>query len=360
MNAHISNMKNATARMAANDLPKPLSARRGTWRPSIRTVADAAGVSLNTVSLALQGSKRVKPSTAAQVLAIARQQGYCPNLLARAVITGRSRMIGVLIPGHDFSYLPRMVAAIQNAALAADFGLLILSFGRAGRGPDISRLLEYFLQRQVEGMIILPPTPPLPAAVWSPLRDTRTVWVGPGGSPDFGVDAALRPEDAGRIALDHLAKKGLRRLAYAGPADDFFSQRRLEGVLAASKKRRFPHPLVWHVPDSIEGGRAAADEWLALPTARRPRGLIGFADPIAIGFLHRLLVNGIRIPQDVAVTGVDDSLLASAAAIPLSTVRAPVESIARTAVETIIQTAAITENANNRPAWEWVGRESTP
>jgi LacI family transcriptional regulator len=183
--------------------------------------------------------------------------------------------------------------------------------------------------------------------------------VGQGGNPSFGVDAALRPEDAGRIALEQLAAGGLRRIAYAGPSNDFFSQNRLRGVLEASKKLRLPDPLVWHVPDSIQGGRAAADQWLALPAARRPRGVIGFADPVAVGFLHRLVVKGFRIPQDVAVTGVDDSLVAGAAAIPLSTVRAPVESIGRNAVEAITQPKGLTKNADLRPAWEWVKREST-
>lgn len=354
MNAHIQIVKKNKTRRVSDHPISPMG-----LRPSIRTVAQAAGVSLNTVSLALQGSKRVKPVTGERVLAVARQQGYRPNLLARAVTTGRSRMIGVLIPGHDFSYLPRMVEEIQNAALAADFGLLILSFGRTGR-PDINRLLEYFLQRRVDGMIILPPTPPLPYAVWEPLRNTRTVWMRQGGSPSFGVDAALRPEDAGRIVLEELRGRGLTRLAYAGPADDFFSQRRLAGVLAASRKLGLPDPLVWPVADSIEGGGAAAERWLALPKTRRPRGLIGFADSVAVGFLHRLVIKGFRIPQDVAVTGVDDCLVAGASAIPLSTVRAPVEIIGRNAVEAITQAKDPPNNADLRPAWEWVKRESTP
>ena len=169
----------------------------------------------------------------------------------------------------------------------------------------------------------------------------------------------MQPEGAGEIALNQLAVRGLRGIAYAGPPQDFFSQGRLRGVRSAARKQRLPEPIVWPVPDGITGGAEAAEQWLALSTSRRPQGLIGFTDAIAVGFLHRLLVKGRRIPAEVSVVGVDDTLLAAASAVPLSTVRAPVESIGRKAVEIITQTEEFQKGADLRPVWEWVEREST-
>jgi LacI family transcriptional regulator len=326
---------------------------------SIRTIAGATGLSLNTVSLALQGSGRVKPNTRERIVAAARELGYQPNLLARAVITGRSQLLGVLIPGHDFSYMPRLLEAIQNEAVAADYGLLILSYVRIGEGREIRHLLEYFLQRRVEGMMVLPPTPPLPAETWEPLRSTPTVWLGVGGSRRIGTSLALQPSEAGRIAAERLVAQGCRRLAYGGPAADFFSQHRWEGVAKAAARLNAKRPLSWAVPDSVEGGAMAAEQWLRLPPARRPQGFIGFTDAVAVGFLHRLLVKGCRIPDQVAVVGVDDTPLAAAAAVPLSTVRAPAELMGRLAVKALIGGEVSSRTRHEAASWEWVERSST-
>lgn len=326
---------------------------------SIRTIAVAAGVSLNTVSLALKGSDRVRPETRERIVATAQELGYQPNLLARAVITGRSQLLGVLIPGHDLSYMPRLLEAIQNEAVAADYGLLILSFVRIGEGPEIRRLLDYFLQRRVEGMMVLPPTPPLPAETWEVLRGTPTVWLGVGGARTIGTSLALQPAEAGRIAVERLVAQGCLSLAYGGPADDFFSQHRWEGVAKAAARLKVKEPLTWSVPDNVEGGAMAAEEWLRLPPARRPRGFIGFTDAVAVGFLHRLLVKGFRIPDDVAVVGVDDTPLAAAAAVPLSTVRAPAERMGQLAVKALLGGRVSARNRREAACWEWVERSST-
>ena len=81
---------------------------------TINTVALEAGLSRNTISLALRGSERVRPETRRKVLAAADRLGYRPNLLARAVVTGKSCVLGVLIPRLDFSYMPRLLQAIQR------------------------------------------------------------------------------------------------------------------------------------------------------------------------------------------------------------------------------------------------------
>lgn len=333
--------------------------RRARSVVSIRTIAEATGVSLNTVSLALKGSDRVRPDTRERIAAAAQELGYRPNLLARAVITGRSQLLGVLVPGHDFSYMPRLLESIQNEAVAADYGLLILSYVRIGEEPEIRRLLDYFLRRRVDGMMVLPPTPPLLAETWEPLRSTPTVWLGVGGSRGIGTSLALQPADAGRIAAERLVAQGYLRLGYAGPADDFFSQHRWEGVAKTAARLKVKEPLTWFVPDNVEGGAMAAEQWLRLPPAKRPDGFIGFTDAVAVGFLHRLLVRGCRIPDEVAVVGVDDTPLATAAAVPLSTVRAPAELMGKLAVKALIGGTVSSPNRQEAACWEWVERSST-
>ena len=103
----------------------------------------------------------------------------------------------------------------------------------------------------------------------------------------------------------------------------------------------------------------AAEQWLRLPPARRPHGFIGFTDAVAVGFLHRLLVKGCRIPEEVAVVGVDDTPLAAAAAVSLSTVRAPAGRMGQLAVKALIGGKVSSRNRQEAACWEWVERSST-
>ncbi len=320
--------------------------------PSIRTIAEASGVSLNTVSLALRGSPRVKAATRAKILAFAKDFGYRPNLIARSMATGKSKLIGVLIPGHDFSYLPLEVESMQNAATEAGLGLLILSSRRVSCATMIAEQIEFLLQRRVDGVIVHPPTPILPKQVWEPLRGIPTVWVGVGGSAEFGRNLVLRPEEAGKIGSKELLRRGCRRFAYAGPTDDFFSQRRWAGVAAVFKQRGAQLPLHWPTSDSVGGGVEAAARWLAMSPRTRPDALLGFTDAIAVGFLHHLIMHGHRIPSEVSVLGVDDTPIAAAAAIPLTTLRAPVHTIGRLAVQSLCHP----EVELPKVKWEWIER----
>ena len=321
---------------------------------SLRTIAEAGGVSINTVSLALRGSKRVKAATSKRILTLAKNLGYRPNLIARCMITGKSSLIGVLIPGHNFSYLPRLIESMQNAALEAELGLLILSFQRGADEATIARHIDYFLQHRVDGIIALPPTPPLPERIWTPMRDIPSVWVGVGGSQCFGRDLILPPEGAGRISVAELVNRRLSRLVYAGPNEDFFSQGRWGGVAEEAKRQRIPRPLRWDVPDTIAGGVTAAKLWIERPSDKRPRGFIGFTDTVAVGFLHHLLINGYQVPEQVSVVGADDTLVAAGAALPLTTIRAPVEQMGRLAVQSIVY-----ERTDLPPIeWEWLEREN--
>jgi LacI family transcriptional regulator len=324
-------------------------------RVSIGAIAAEAGVSRNTVSLALRGSDRVKPETARRVAAVAERLGYRPNLLARALATGRSRLWGVLIPRLDYSYMPRILQAVQDVARRENFGLLFLSHEN-----DRSRLpeqLEYFLARRVEGLIVFPVVPPAPAEAWRLLAESgvRSVFLEPTvGAP--GAVVSVPEEEAGRMAVEHMAELGHRRLALVGPAGDYFGDLHATGALAAAGRAGLPVPRRWTAPESIAGGRQAAALWLA--ANERPTGVICFSDVPATGFVQELTSKAIRIPWEVSVTGVDDSPLAEAAAVPLTTLRAPAEEMGRRAAERLLS-GEVGTNSHHKLRWRWIERSST-
>ena len=324
-------------------------------RVSINAIADEAGVSRNTVSLALRGSDRVKPQTARHVLAVADRLDYRPNLLARALATGRSRLWGVLIPRLDYSYMPRILQAVQDVARREGFGLLFLSHEN-----DASRLpeqVDYFLSRRVEGLIVFPVVPPAAPAAWGGLEDSgiRVVFLEPtDGAP--GAVVSVPEELAGRMAVDYLAQRGHRRLALVGPRGDYFAGLHALGVIGAAREADLPEPRHWTVPESIDGGRQAAARWLA--EDEPPTGVICFSDLLATGVVHGLTSAGVRIPDQVSVTGVDDSPLAEAAAVPLTTLRAPAEAMGRRAAECLLSAEADVATRDTLD-WRWIERAST-
>lgn len=327
--------------------------KRKRQRVSIKAIAAEAAVSRNTVSLALGESDRVRPETRDRVLAVAERMGYRPNLLARALVTGRSRFFGVLVPRIDYSYMPRILQAAQDVAFRNDYGLLFLSHEN-----DASRIagqLEYFIARRVEGLIVFPPVPPPERGVWEAIEATGTPAVfleHSEGAP--GMLLGVDEQAAGRMAVERLFREGHRRLGLVGPAADYFGELHRKGVLAAAREAGLGAPVEWRVDESIAGGARAAE--LCLAGAEAPTGVICFSDKLAAGFVRRMAREGVRIPEEMSVTGVDD--LEIAAAVGLTTLRAPAEEMGRRAAEMLLQQSAAGSEGGRILEWKWVERES--
>ncbi len=324
-------------------------------RVSINTIAREAGVSRNTVSLALRDDPRVAADTKERVLAAARQLNYRPNLLAKAVVTGRSQMLGLALPRLDFSYMARFVEAVQEVAFEHGYG--VLSCYHHNDHGRLADALSYLLDRRSDGLILYCPVPAASMATWQELKQTAVpcVFLSFGREKLPGLCLNLLPEAAGVTAVRRLAELGHRRIAYAGPEDGFFGQARLEGIRRAAAEMGLDPVAVYPGEHSFEGGNAAARQFLA--ARRRPTAVIGFADPVAVGFLQAVLRAGVSVPGEVSVMGVDDLPIAAATTPPLTTLRAPAEVLGRTAAESLI----LGESAKSEQRtfdWLWVERES--
>jgi DNA-binding LacI/PurR family transcriptional regulator len=302
---------------------------------SINTLASAAGVSRNTISLALRGSLRVKPQTRLRVEELARRMGYRPNLLARAVVTGRSQLLGVLLPTVDSSYIPRILQAIQDVCVGHEYGLLFAAFGQ--QPERIRDKIEFLLARRIDGLVVLPPLPLPPEEVWAELRRSRTPAIFLESPTPYTHSRCidLDPAEASTLAMKHLLRLGHKRFCYAGPQDDYFSIKRRRGSAAAASRAGVPAPLELLTGSTIQAGIEAAERWLAL--TNRPTGVVCYSDNVASGFVQLLSSRGISIPGAVSVVGIDDAPLAAAAAVPLTTLRAPAEELGRMAAQALLE-----------------------
>src|SRR6056297_294038 len=291
--------------------------------PTLKDVARVAGVSIASASHALNGSKPVSEELRRRVEAAASKVGYVPHPQARTLRTGRSRTLGVLLPDLGNPYFPALLQAVCAAASAAGYGTLVAD---AGGTPEGERpALDLLAAQRVDGVVWAPRGAP------GRPPDLPTVTVDRTAGGCDGVAADHR--EAGRLVARHLLAAGRTRPAVLhGPARLQSARERSEGFreawtgdLAFEADVPFDHRLPGGVRRALADARTSYD---AVACAN---------DAVALGVLRLLRRSGRRVPDDVAVVGVDDIAFAELAEPALTTVRQPLEALGREAVRLLIE-----------------------
>jgi len=304
-----------------------------TARPgaNLNEIAASLGVSAATVSNALSGKGRVSAEMVERVRARAAELGYVPSQAGRALRTGRTGVLGLVLPDIANPLFPQIAQAIEYAASSAGYGVLIAdSRGDVATQTEaINRLLE----RDVEGMIIVP------------RRGTRIADI---GCPVAVIDTPSTPGNTvsadhwlgGQQIANHLGALGHKRLLLIGnnPASNVQNDR-LGGIRSALKPGMSAETL-W-----IERLEAVHGKGCNLGLAEKARA--GFTAFAAVSDLHALRAltelqrAGINVPEAVSVTGFDDLIWAPVVTPALTTVRMDMDAIAEIAVSALV--AAIAE-----------------
>jgi LacI family transcriptional regulator len=285
-------------------------------------IAAALGVSAATVSNALSGKGRVSPELVEKVRAKAAELGYVPSLTARALRTGRTGVLGLVLPDIANPLFPQIAQAIENAAANAGFGVLIAdSRGDIAQQTEaINRLLE----RGVDGMVIVP------------RRGTRIADV---GCPVAVIDTPSTPGntvsadhwDGGAQMGRHLAALGHRKVLLIGTGSSSNVQNDRIGGLKAGLGADVECETLW-----IEKVEALSGKGCPLGLAAKAKaGFTAFAavsDLSALRALTELQRAGIRVPEKVSVTGFDDLVWSPVVTPALTTMRMDMAKIADLAV----------------------------
>lgn len=305
-------------------------------RVTIKEVAQAAGVSTQTVSRVLNDRPDVSSDTRARIQQLIAELGYSPNALARSLIQGRSNTIGVV--GYGLSYYgpSRVVTGIERRANELGYSLLfsLLRDPEQNSGEDVFHNL---LDRQVDGIIwAVPETGG--SREWIKRKLPRlanpVVFINTGPVPGLAV-AAIDNRAGGRLAVEHLLAQGYRRIGIiTGPETWWESRQREQGWRDAMTAAGMQdHLETWKVtgdwyPASGEAGLQALLE-------RSPDLEAVFAcnDPMAAGALRAARRLGRSVPADLAVVGYDDTPEAAYYFPPLTTVRQPLAEMGGQAVE---------------------------
>lgn len=296
--------------------------------PTIRQVADAAGVAPSTVSRALAGSGLVSPATRQRVEQVAGQLGYQPSRVARGLVTGRTGNLGLILPDLANPFFPGIVKGAQARAKAAGAAVFVAD-------SDEDTVMEADLIRefagQVDGLLLCSPRGS-EDVIRDLVCDTAAVLAHRrvGDLPAVTVDDA----DGTRQAIAHLTALGHRRIGYvAGPAASWSAEQRLRGLRAASRGAHVELAELGNFPARFESGVAAAD----LVIGARLTAVVAYNDIVALGLLSRLRARGIDVPGDVSVVGCDDISIAHMASPSLTTVALPKEQAGSDAVSLLLE-----------------------
>ena len=323
---------------------------------TLSDVAREAGVSLATASRAVNGSatRTVRADLRDRVLEAAQRLGYTPDANAQAMARGRTTSLGLVV--HDIADPYYAAVAAGVTATADDHGLLVALASTVHRPEREIELVELMHRQRALGIIVAgsrlgdaDQERRLLAALEAYQRSGGGVAII--GQP-LGDLPTVRVDNAGGAAAlaRELVRLGYRDVAVAaGPAQHGAARARV-GALVAELARHgvdVPQDAVVHGALTREGGREAAETLLA----RRPRPevVVAATDLMAIGVLNALRDAGLRVPDDVAVTGFDDVVPATDVTPALTTVRLPLVEMGRTATLLALAVADGTEPARPEP-----------
>jgi LacI family transcriptional regulator len=284
----------------------------------------------------MNGAQNVDAKLGRKVWKAVAEIGYVPNRHAQALISGRTRLLGLVVSEIVNPFFPELIQGFEKAAMAEGFSVLI---GTTNANPSLTgEWVQRMLQHGIEGLALLTFTSE-PTAVFDLLKNTPTVQIGIGGeNAGAGAEIVEVDYDTGlRQAVQHLAVLGHRDIVFAaGSPDD---------PTAALRERCFRTFLreigvtvqdaVFREHHTLEGGIAAARRILARKTL--PTALICSNDLMAIGALKVFHAEALRVPQDISVIGLDDIHLAEFLSPPLTTVRIPRMQLAQNCFDVLLQ-----------------------
>ena len=328
---------------------------------SVRDVAAAASVSVGTVSNVLNRPDKVAPATVARVTAAIEELGFVRNDAARQLRAGRSRSIGLVVLDVRNPFFTDVARGAEDRA--AEEGMTIL-LGNSDENTDRERAyLDLFEEQRVAGVLISPLADDLPRLQRLRDRGTTVVLVDREVPDRSFSSVAVDDVVGGYLAVRHLIETGRRRIAFVGgPASIRQVADRCEGARrAVAESAGVTLEIVPTESLSVRAGRAAAEGIRERAASARPDAIFAANDQLAMGVLQALMMQGgIEVPGEIALIGYDDIDFASAAVVPLSSIRQPAALIGYTAVDLMLKEAggeAPQERVVFQP--ELVVREST-
>jgi DNA-binding LacI/PurR family transcriptional regulator len=307
-------------------------------------VARAAGVSHQTVSRVLNGSASVRPETRERVVRAVRELDYRPNSMARALVTGRSRTLGVVSFDTTLYGPASTLFGIERAAHAEGYFVSIASVTSLDRASVLGAV-EQLRSQGVDGVLLITPQETAVEALLHLPRDMPVVAVEAG--PDEAVPVVAVDQVAGAVeATRHLLELGHHTVWHvAGPSDWLEARQRIQGWMTALEEAGANVPPLlsgdWSAQSGYELGRRLA-------TVRDVTAIFAANDQMALGILHALHETGREVPRDLSVVGFDDIPEARFFTPPLTTVRQDFNEVGRQSLVLLLDEIGAAQRSSER------------
>jgi DNA-binding LacI/PurR family transcriptional regulator len=302
--------------------------------PDIRAVAALAKVSIATVSRTINSSPLVSDRLSKRVWQAIKQLNYFPNTHARTLVSGRSRLLGIIVENITNPFFPELIQSFEEIAVKHGYEILVSS---SNSDPAIlTTCVRRMLERKVDGVAVM--TFGEEESVLDQLVHRNVPIV----LAEFKLDdpkasTILLDYSTGiRAAVGHLVELGHRNIAFlAGPHHLHSAVTRENDFRAAMRGASLPIQKKWVIEcdHTLKGGVAGFNQLQKLTA--RPTAIVCSNDMIAIGVLRAAYLDGLRVPQDLSVIGLDDIDFAEFTLPPLTSIRLSRADLARAAFEAL-------------------------
>ncbi len=302
--------------------------------PDIRAVAALAKVSIATVSRTINGSPVVSDRLSKRVWQAIEQLNYFPNTQARSLVSGRSRILGIIVENITNPFFPELIQSFEEIAVANGYEILVSS---SNSDPAVlTTCVRRMIERKVEGVAVLTFGEEETVLEHLTYHDIPIV-LAEFRLEDPKSSTILLDYSTGiHAAIHHLVELGHRKIAYlAGPHALHSAITRENDFRSAMQSVNLPIHKDWIIEcnHTLKGGVAGFEQLQKLP--ERPTAILCSNDMTAIGVLRAAYMRGLNVPKDLSVIGLDDIDFAEFTLPPLTTIRLSRTDLARAAFEAL-------------------------
>lgn len=312
--------------------------------PDIRAVAALAKVSIATVSRTINGSPVVSERLSKRVWQAIEQLNYFPNTHARTLVSGRSRLFGIIVENITNPFFPELIQSFEEIAVANGYEILVSS---SNSDPAVlTTCVRRMLERKVEGVAVLTFGEEEPVLDQLAFHDVPIVLAEFKLTEPKASTIVLDYSTGIRAAVAHLAALGHRKIGFlAGPHKLHSAITRQNDFQNAMQESKVPVQKKWIIEcdHTLKGGVTGFGKLRTLST--QPTAVLCSNDMTAIGVLRAAYLQNLRVPQDLSVIGLDDIDFAEFTLPPLTTIRLSRIDLARAAFNALRQHAENSDNA---------------
>jgi LacI family transcriptional regulator len=303
---------------------------------TIIDVAREAGVSYGTVSRVINDSPNVKTETRQRVKEVLDRFGFVSNRNARNLVSGRSHVVGMLIPDLGTGYIGEIIRGIDLALESSPYDLMLYTTHR--QEVKEAGFIKSLIQGGADGLILVLPRNPINYLDKMREQHHPYVLVDHQGIDEKGPAVGATNFQGALDAVNYLFALGHRRIAFiTGSMDLGCSQERLAGYRAALKQNQLDYRPEFVIEGDFEQVTGYNSAIQLVNRVERPTAIFSSNDVMAFGVMDAVRDLGLKIPEDISVVGFDDISQASQTRPALTTVRQPLEQMGSLAAKMLLE-----------------------